>query len=658
MTPAEAAKLLELPDNATPDQIEARFHELRTKLEEKIGKAPTPGLKAKYRESLDEITVAFETLTLAADSTALPVLRREQGEGRKEQGRGAEAGGSGPAPATRRKSGSEFIVVVVIAMLVLGAGGWWVMKTRAEKAEQARIAAEAKAEADRKAAAEKAEAERKAAEEKRLAEEKRQAEEAEKARLVAATKAEAERVEKLTAQVRVQIAEARLAWEQLEREERIAERDLADLRQEERSGSGKRGLVAAKAEAQARYARWLTDFLGQHPYRRAEVRASELLSARQVDDAATAAAALGEMIEDARSQVSARRPREEQLYGTLRVEPGAADIAWTLTDAFGEKHTGFGATTVSRVAAGTAEIAFRRSGWPDQAQRIMVRAGQSESITATFRTAELVLTSEPAGAEVRLGGKSVGRTPLKADVIPGVQSFAIRLPGYKGATLEVTLAAGETVTRAVTLELEPVLTDAEIAAFARALPTTNVVRAIPQVEWQAQRVEVPGASDRVGVCFFTFRPVAMSLTAAPPPASAGWFAESPLQMPVELNLAPERLLAEVNSSAGRGAKIGTDITARLGTQRRVAQARQMMATTETAWPRVAGTYVLLTGLLERRDLAWYGNNPRVETSSNPAFAATMADWIRRSSAFRLTGEPASISPLVYVLVKHRGLDSR
>ena len=76
MLPADAAQLLDLPADATPEQLEARFHELRSKLEEKIGKAPTPGLKAKYRETLDAITQAFETLTLAADSSSLPVLRR------------------------------------------------------------------------------------------------------------------------------------------------------------------------------------------------------------------------------------------------------------------------------------------------------------------------------------------------------------------------------------------------------------------------------------------------------------------------------------------------------------------------------------------------------------------------------------------------------
>jgi hypothetical protein len=84
----------------------------------------------------------------------------------------------------------------------------------------------------------------------------------------------------------------------------------------------------------------------------------------------------------------------------------------------------------------------------------------------------------------------------------------------------------------------------------------------------------------------------------------------------------------------------------------------MINTTASAWPQVEGSYVLLTGLLYWDGLFWYPNNPRVEASSNPAFAATMAEWIRRSAAFRLAGAPPSVNPLVYVLVKHRAPDSR
>ena len=68
MTPADAAHLLGIDATSSPEQLEARYQELRAKLEDRIARAPTPGLKEKYRASLAEITTAFETLTLAADA--------------------------------------------------------------------------------------------------------------------------------------------------------------------------------------------------------------------------------------------------------------------------------------------------------------------------------------------------------------------------------------------------------------------------------------------------------------------------------------------------------------------------------------------------------------------------------------------------------------
>lgn len=76
MSPTEATKLLDLPADATPEQVEARFLELRRKLEEKIAHAPTSGLQAKYRETLGLVTIAFETLTLASEADSLPLLPR------------------------------------------------------------------------------------------------------------------------------------------------------------------------------------------------------------------------------------------------------------------------------------------------------------------------------------------------------------------------------------------------------------------------------------------------------------------------------------------------------------------------------------------------------------------------------------------------------
>jgi hypothetical protein len=59
MSPADAAKILDLPADATPEQLEARFQELRAKLEDKIAKAPTPGLKVKYRRCPSRSNLIF-----------------------------------------------------------------------------------------------------------------------------------------------------------------------------------------------------------------------------------------------------------------------------------------------------------------------------------------------------------------------------------------------------------------------------------------------------------------------------------------------------------------------------------------------------------------------------------------------------------------------
>ncbi len=157
MTTAEAARLLDLPSDSTSEQLETRFLELRRRLEDKIAKAPTPGLQAKYRTSLADITAAFEHLTLEADSSDLPVLQRSM----------AKAGsGSGVPPPTRnvpelrtkepplvgahttqrvtKSNNREFIIVAIIAVSLLAGGGWYVLKTREEAAlavEEARRAA-------------------------------------------------------------------------------------------------------------------------------------------------------------------------------------------------------------------------------------------------------------------------------------------------------------------------------------------------------------------------------------------------------------------------------------------------------------------------------------------------------------------------------------
>ncbi|MDP2138866.1 MAG: hypothetical protein Q8J74_13530 [Candidatus Didemnitutus sp.] len=364
MTPLDAAKILDLPSDASPEQIEARYLELRAKLEDKIAKAPTPGLKAKYRESLEEITTAFETLTLAADSSALPVIQK-QGAGSKEQGAVTASTDSSlrsqvsGLPAGKRKSGSrEFALVAVIALAVLAAGGWFVMKTRAENAEQARVAAEAKAEAETR----------------------KKSEEEERQRSATALKAEQERQEKLLVQLRAQLAELRTNWETFDRAERDAERALADARTELRSlrdaTPGRQAEFTATVQSREDYYRWLSDFLLRHPARTQRARAEEMISARAPDDAAPLVAELRTVVPQLDTEI--RHEREIRLAVTTSLELASdpAGVAWSFEDAFGRKRSGVTPARIPDVALGRIQVTFRRPGWADRVRPIeLARTG-------------------------------------------------------------------------------------------------------------------------------------------------------------------------------------------------------------------------------------------------------------------------------------------
>lgn len=195
MTRDEASAILELSPHATPAERAAQYDMLRRQLEDKLARAPTPGLREKYRTSLKQLEEAVAILSQTDDSAALPVLQK-QAAASKEPATGGPAPVistpssrlHAPRPAGRKSGSREFALVAVIAIIVLAGGGWFVLKTRAENAEKARLAAAAKAEG-----------------------------------------------EKIRLQLRTIVAEAKIAWEIAEREERDAERRTSELRSELRS---------------------------------------------------------------------------------------------------------------------------------------------------------------------------------------------------------------------------------------------------------------------------------------------------------------------------------------------------------------------------------------------------------------------------------------
>jgi chemotaxis protein histidine kinase CheA len=469
MTPLDAAKLLELPTDATPEQLEARFLELRTRLEDKIAKAPTPGLKAKYRESLEQVTAAFEALTLAADSSALPVLRKSAVAGVADPGigNGKSPGSATPAtapqsavrtPQSGRKSSKEFLVVALIAVAVLAAGGWFVMKTRAEKAEQVRLEAEAKTAAETKVAAEKAEqarlaeAARIATEQARAeAEAKRQAEEAEKTRLAAEEKARQEKQVQQAATLRAALAEFKILWDATEQEARATERRVAELRSEARAlgtSTPDARRVQAELAAHLMFSEWLNSQLLRHPARVARAQAEELLSARQLDEAA---AALQKAVEGQRQfehAIAATRTSLLTITGSFKlVVPDEA--AWELVDAYGQKFTGRGPATLTDRPIGEVQIRVTHGTFPPREHKGRVRADEPAVFAFEFAAPKIKLQSHPAGANILINGKLTSdKTPAVITMAgPGTAKIELNLPGHDTVSFDVTFAEGDNLDR-------------------------------------------------------------------------------------------------------------------------------------------------------------------------------------------------------------------
>jgi hypothetical protein len=456
MSPQDASRLLELSDDAALEQIEERFNALRARLEDKIAKAPTPGLKSKYRESLDEITAAFEALTLAADSSALPVLKREANDGRPP-GAGASLprGFEAQAPASRpsaHRSGREFAVVAVIAVAVLGAGGWWVIKTRAENAENARVAAMARAETDRKSAVEKAEAERKAEEIRIAAEAKRKAEEEDKARLAAAAQAEQSRREKVLTATRVQMAEARVTWTSFEDESRRAERDAAEARSERRAlrnATTEESARAAAVEAAASaYAEWTATQLASHPVRRSLARLDALLNARDAEGAEAEAQELQRALQQLHQDINEAQRTLRSTTGSLQLTASPGIFAWEVRDAFGRTQRGQTPATVEELGVGQAAVRLSRDGWPVRDEVVTIRRNAVTTLAVDHPMGRLVLKTDFAEVTFlvvdALGRRFSGTVPAQLDEVSGGNAqVTFSVKGRTIADHSVLVAAGE-----------------------------------------------------------------------------------------------------------------------------------------------------------------------------------------------------------------------
>lgn len=113
----------------------------------------------------------------------------------------------------------------------------------------------------------------------------------------------------------------------------------------------------------------------------------------------------------------------------------------------------------------------------DGAKAVAVLRSELTRLLAAMRArprGELKVTSTPAGAEVRLAGRLLGKTPLEQSTWAGPLEVEVALSGYEPQRLQVTVSAGKTAALAATLLPElaepapaPLLHDASANRYAR-----------------------------------------------------------------------------------------------------------------------------------------------------------------------------------------------
>jgi eukaryotic-like serine/threonine-protein kinase len=110
--------------------------------------------------------------------------------------------------------------------------------------------------------------------------------------------------------------------------------------------------------------------------------------------------------------------------------------------------------TASHLAAGYHTITFAKDGYLPRTQAAQSAAGKSVQVFAELSPAvsTLVITSNPAGANIWLDGKDTNKTtPAQLTVEKGPHRVLVRKAGFKDATADENLAEGQTLSFSPTL---------------------------------------------------------------------------------------------------------------------------------------------------------------------------------------------------------------
>jgi serine/threonine protein kinase len=108
--------------------------------------------------------------------------------------------------------------------------------------------------------------------------------------------------------------------------------------------------------------------------------------------------------------------------------------------------TGTAPDLVADLPPGRYTLFFHNEGWPDDRAEVSVGAGESVPVDYTFPHGSATISSTPDGAEVFLGTRSLGKTPLTVDLPSGKQKLVAKMTNLSDRSQLVTIDSAATAT--------------------------------------------------------------------------------------------------------------------------------------------------------------------------------------------------------------------
>jgi len=108
----------------------------------------------------------------------------------------------------------------------------------------------------------------------------------------------------------------------------------------------------------------------------------------------------------------------------LKSDPDGAN--YELVDRYGEKITGKTPMSLETVPAGRYHLKMSFPLYPTMEQEIVVRKAETENIFWAFGEGELIVKTEPVGAEITVNGEAMGKSPAHLKLQAGTHNVTIQ----------------------------------------------------------------------------------------------------------------------------------------------------------------------------------------------------------------------------------------